>query len=384
MNYYSFDGLQYLYIHWPFCLYKCHFCDFVALASHDEYMERYHYALKKEIIDFAEDQQQKYSLKTIYMGGGTPSTYPLPLLLDTFATLKSRFTFEPDIEITLEVNPGAITKEAVQAWKGMGINRLSVGVQSLQDGALHTLNRLQKKADVIELFSIVPDYISNVSVDFILGLPYVSSSQWKEMIVEAMQWPITHISIYFLMVHEKTPLYFKVHTSAVLLPPDEEIIDLYWWTVQTLQDHGFNRYEVSNFAKNGYESRHNKAYWDRKKYKAFGLGACSFDGQYRFQNEKQLMKYMQNIEQNVSVLYEEEQLTIKQVQTERIMLGLRLTTGMMVSEVLQDFTEQEKENFYAAVAILENQGLLEHKNGKIALTPHGFLVENEVAVRLFP
>ena len=356
----------------------------MALASHDEYMERYHYALKKEIIDFADQEDQKYGLKTIYMGGGTPSTYPLPLLLDTFATLKSRFTFASDIEVTLEVNPGAITQEAVQMWERMGINRLSVGIQSLQDEALHTLNRLQKKADVLELFTIVPKYISNVSVDFILGLPYVSSSQWKEMILEAMQWPITHISIYFLMVHEKTPLYFKIRTNVVTLPPDEEIIELYWWTVQTLQQYGFERYEVSNFAKKGFESRHNKAYWDRKKYKAFGLGACSFDGKFRFQNEKQLLKYMSNVELNAPIVYEQEELTLQQIKTERIMLGLRLTQGMQVDEVIYDFTDREKEQFYTTVQELQAQGFLEYTKGRIALTPHGFLVENEVAVRLFP
>lgn len=381
---YSFGSLEYLYIHWPFCPYKCNFCDFVALASHEQFMHRYHESLLREIKQFQKDHQQRFSLKTIYIGGGTPSTYPLSSLLDTFATLEHVFFFDAGTEVTLEVNPGTVKENALKTWKEAGINRLSIGVQSLKDTVLENLNRHQKAIQVRTLLSEASCMFENISVDFILGLPGVSAGEWKKMIDEAMQWPIKHISIYFLMVHEKTPLYFKVKKKSIVLPPDEEIIDLYYWTVDILNQHGFDRYELSNFAKKGFESKHNQAYWQRKNYKGFGLGACSFNGKVRFQNHKNLGMYLESAGDVESLVFEAEQLTQEKVGIEKIMLGLRQSAGVDIADIMQELHDEQQHKFLQKVSMLQEQGFVVCDGGKLYLTPQGFVLENEVAVSLFP
>ena len=382
MNY-SFSAMQHLYVHWPFCPYKCHFCDFVAMASHEQFMQDYHKALLQEIELFIPQAASNRRLETIYFGGGTPSTYPAPLLLDMFAILKKHFEFDHTTEITIEVNPGTVTPELLIAWQKAGINRLSIGVQSLKDVVLKSLNRHQTKQDVENVLKDASIYFQNLSVDFILGLPGVSDDEWKLMIQEAMNWPIKHISVYFLTVHEDTPLYFKVKTNRMTLPPDDGTVDLYDWTVETLAQHGFARYELSNFAKSGFESRHNAAYWDRKNYKGFGLGACSFNGTVRFQNVKNLGKYLELLGQKETVIQASEQLTSTQIALEKIMLGLRQSKGLVVADYMKEATPSQQLHFVQGAEKLKVNGLIEHANDIIRLTPKGYALENEVALQLF-
>lgn len=380
---YVFKGLEYLYIHWPFCPYKCHFCDFVAMASHEQFMTDYHKALCQE-IELARPFIESKPLKTIYLGGGTPSTYPADLLLDTFGILRKYYVFDEKTEVTIEVNPGTATSELLQVWHKVGINRLSIGVQSLKDQILKSLNRHQTVAQVRTLLAEASLYFENISVDFILGLPGVSDEEWKLMIQEAMTWPIKHISVYFLMVQENTPLYFKVQSKKVNLPPDDMTVDLYDWTVDYLKQHGFDRYELSNFAKKGFQSRHNQAYWDRKPYRGFGLGACSFNGEMRFQNNKNLGRYIEQLAQQEFSIEMSELLTVQQIAMEKIMLGLRCEQGMSVVDYVKNLDDNQRAYFFASVAELEQAGLLEYVEGIVRLTPKGFALENEVAVRLFP
>lgn len=304
---------NYLYIHWPFCPYKCHFCPFVALAAHDQYMQDYHNALCREIENCSIATNRKDRLESIFMGGGTPSTYPEDMLLDMFGKLNKSFIFDKQTEVTIEVNPGTVTYNKLLVWKQTGINRLSIGVQSLNTKVLHGLNRLQTNEDVFDLIDKASGLFNNISVDLIIGLPGVSEIEWKEFLAKVVTWPITHISIYFLTVHENTQLYFGVKKKKVVLPADEQVVDLYYWSVEFLSKNGFEQYEISNFAKKGFESRHNKAYWNRVPYKAFGLGACSFDGKMRFQNEKNLMTYINNLNNNKSVITFAEDLNSEQM-----------------------------------------------------------------------
>lgn len=370
-----------LYIHWPFCPYKCHFCPFVAIAGHDQFMNRYHTALVKEIKDFGA-QAGKQPIETIFFGGGTPSTYPLPLLLDTFGTLEDMFEIDTQAEITIEVNPGTVSPEHLQVWKHVGINRLSIGVQSLKDEALKSLNRHQSAAQVLHLLKQAAPLFDNISVDLILGLPEVSSTEWQELLAQVVTWPIKHVSIYFLTIHENTPLYFKVQQNKVDLPPDETIIPLYHWTVEWLARHGFEQYELSNFAKPGYESRHNTVYWERKPYKGFGLGACSFDGALRLQNEKNLMKYMAAVDQNQSHIISVESLSADQIGLEKLMLGLRRRSGVLLDEITQGLDEHDRLKRIQAIERLKSHEFLFEREGRLVLTPRGLLLENEVIVQI--
>jgi len=353
------------------------------MASHEQFMKDYHLALIKEIELFEPSHGSKVHLKTIYFGGGTPSTYPGDLLLDTFAILKKYFIFDQNTEVTIEVNPGTVNQDLLKVWHEAGINRLSIGVQSLKDQVLKSLNRHQTALDVYKVLEDASQYFDNVSVDFILGLPGVTTDEWKSTIKEAMKWPIKHISIYFLMVQEDTPLYFKVKAKKMTLPPDDETVDLYQWAVDTLNDNGFERYELSNFAKPGFESRHNTAYWERKAYKGFGLGACSFDGTNRFQNGKNLGKYLEKMLIGDSPIEEVEHLTQQQIALEKIMLGLRQRKGLLIADYMFDATEAQKNHFFKGAILLKEAGLLEEVDGIVRLTPKGYALENEVTLRLF-
>jgi oxygen-independent coproporphyrinogen-3 oxidase len=383
MYYNYLSDTQSLYIHWPFCPYKCHFCPFVALAGQDQFMEQYHTALMREIEAFVRQSSKKHTLQTIYFGGGTPSTYPTHLLLDMVSILKDGFDFLPGIEITIEVNPGTVNLEQLQAWKRMGINRLSIGVQSLKDSVLKKLNRHQSIDDVHRVLAWADGLFENVSVDFILGLPDVSAADWKGMLDTTVIWPINHISVYFLTVHENTPLYFRIKQQLVELPCDDETVDLYHWTREILVQNNFKQYEVSSFARPGYESVHNRAYWNRKPFKGFGLGAWSFDGAARFENEKNLLTYMKTAQEggNTAAVY--EVLTVDQVRLEKIMLGIRQIKGVLLEDIMNDLSKNGQERLWTSISLLQEQGLISMSDNHIVITPRGLSVENMIAQKLF-
>lgn len=383
MNYNYHADTRSLYIHWPFCPYKCHFCPFVALAGHDQFMEQYHEALRAEISEFVRKGAKKNDVETIYFGGGTPSTYPIHLLLDTLSILNTEFNILPGAEITIEVNPGTITTEHVQAWRNMGINRLSIGVQSLKDSVLKNLNRHQSMSDVFNALTITQQMFDNVSVDFILGLPGVSCAEWKEMIELVVKWPINHISVYFLTVHESTPLYFRVQKKMVELPCDDEVVDLYHWTRNIFVQNGFNQYEISSFARTGYESKHNRTYWNRMPFKGFGLGAWSFDGLARFENEKNLLTYIKLAKEKHDTVIVRELLTVDQIRLEKIMLGIRQIKGVAFEEIMKGLSENEQERLKKTIGLLQEQGFIINRGDHIMITPIGLSVENTIAQKLF-
>ena len=198
MSYSQQVDIRSLYIHWPFCPYRCHCCPFIALASQDQFMERYHNALTQEIKQFGQKYEKKLILDTIYLGGGTPSTYPDQFLLDTFDILSNTFVIQQNTEITIEINPGTVSQEQLHLWSSVGINRLSIGVQSLNGSVLYRLNQLKKSEDVCSVFEYVRGIFHNISIDLVLGLPGVSANEWKDILCQVVTWPITHIIWIFL------------------------------------------------------------------------------------------------------------------------------------------------------------------------------------------
>lgn len=372
-----------LYIHWPFCPYRCHFCPFVAFAGQDQFMEQYHAALKKEIISFAQDQSQRLSINTIFFGGGTPSTYPNNLLLDMLGILRKEYDLLPSLEMTIEVNPGTVKPGQLAVWKEGGINRLSIGVQSLNDHILKGLNRHQSARDVRNLLDEAHHLFENMSIDLILGLPGISEIEWKQMLEEIVTWPIKHISVYFLTVHEHTQLYYKVASKQITLPVDDTIVDLYYWTRSFLMEHQFLQYELSNFARPGYESKHNSAYWDRVAYRGFGVGACSFDGKSRFENEKNLMLYLQKAELGAdAVIKNRESLTNDQIYLEKIMLGLRRSRGIPDHELTANLTLKKEKIIRERLHLLKQEGFIHQESDSWKLTAAGLAVENDILARL--
>jgi oxygen-independent coproporphyrinogen-3 oxidase len=231
--------------------------------------------------------------------------------------------------------------------------------------------------------NLVPDYFDNISVDLILGLPGTNRRMWEDTLRSVVSWPIRHISIYLLMMYNKTPLFFKCRNSKITLLDDTDLIDMYVKTVSFLQDYGFVQYEISNFAKKGFESIHNQAYWDRFPYKGFGLGASSFDGASRFVNEKNLFYYIKRCNgSNGFPGGTKEVLSNEQVFLEVLMLGLRQKKGVDLQDVLYFLKDDAKSKFLNGIEDLENESLIQNQGGRIYLTLKGMLLENEVILSL--
>ncbi|MBY0353867.1 radical SAM family heme chaperone HemW [Candidatus Babeliales bacterium] len=373
-----------LYIHWPFCSTKCNYCDFVAFEQHQDFQEAYHHALLKEIEHFvATNPLYHPDITTIFIGGGTPSLYPLEYMSQLFDTLKKHFNFSGIKELSMEANPADISEERLDAWDSFGINRLSMGVQVLDDNVLLKLNRRQRTADVHNALRMIPKYFNNFSMDFILGLPGVSDSTWDASITCALESQAKHVSVYFLMVHEKTPLYFEVKKGNVKLKDDMQIIAQHEHTIARLTAGGFEQYEISNFARPGYASIHNQAYWERLPYQGFGIGACSFDGTQRFMNEKNLTTYLTNVfNKNFENLSTCEKLTPDQEKLEMLMLGLRQNKGVGLHRVVYCLDKEKKQRIFDTLELLKSQGLIVQNNDQIRLTLKGMALENEIILKL--
>lgn len=352
------------------------------MAGHDQFMDQYQKALNTEIKQFIEVIGYKPALETIYVGGGTPSTWPNEMLLDTSGILKDMCNLGQLAEFTIEINPGTVDSDQFQVWKECGINRLSIGVQSQKDEVLKKLNRHQKITDVLSLLDQASAHFENISVDIIVGLPGVSPEDWRDLLKQLVTWPIKHVSLYFLQVHENTALFLNVSKKRVLLPPDDETVALYYWSRDFLRQEGFLHYELSSFARPGYESKHNSAYWDRKSYKGFGIGACSFDGKARFQNEKNLFNYIKNMQEAKDVVIYREELTVEQIRLENLMLGLRRSKGVAWESIVAGMSSKDRHMLEDRLAELVKQQYVSHQDGIVNLTPQGLVVENEVVSQL--
>lgn len=384
---------EHLYIHWPFCKKKCWYCDFTSFAKQNDYIEQYHQALCNEIISFAKAHKKKPKIKTIFFGGGTPSLYPLPLLTELFDVLRKNFILDDAQEITIEVNPGTVTKKHLETWKKLGINRLSIGVQILDETILKKINRDQTNRSVIDLLTIaqlskknnlcVYPYFDSVSVDLILGLPGTTTKIWFDTLDYLTSQKINHISIYFLTIYEKTPLYFKIQDKSITLPDEDWFIETYTKTIDFLEQKNYLQYEISNFAKPGFESIHNRAYWDRKPYQGFGISAASFDGKKRLVNSKNLIEYIGCWHNAKSQgCFTQETLTPENVFLEELMLGLRQKKGVDLQRMVYSLRKAKQRSFVEKVSELQKQGLIKKENGHIFLTTRGLVLENEVILHV--
>jgi oxygen-independent coproporphyrinogen-3 oxidase len=379
---------EHIYLHWPFCAQRCSYCDFVALVGHEAFTKRYHKALVTEIDQFADFlSPKKPQVKTIFMGGGTPSLCPLDLFADIFARCFDRFDVAKDAEISIEANPTGVTDEHFRVWKAAGVNRLSFGVQVLDDKVNDDLGRPQASAEVIDSVQRASKYFDNISVDLIIGLPNVSEEIWRDTLNQVVTWPINHVSMYLLTVYEHTQLFHAVKRGKVRLDDVDRIADRFEWTIDFLTNSGFEQYEISNFSKPGKYSRHNSAYWNLVPYQGFGISASSYDGKRRFMKEKSLIPYLERIETGggldrlgrTGML---ETLTIANNELETVMLGLRQTKGVAIADILKTKDEAETKRLHQSFKDLEIAGLIERKSGKINLTVRGMMIENEIVASL--
>ncbi len=322
------------------------------------------------------ERSQGETLETIYFGGGTPSLLSTEQLKQILDCLKNSFQIANNCEITLETNPGTVTKEKLKAMKELGINRLSLGVQTFDPALIAKLARGHNVEDAIESLGWAFEAgFANISLDLIYGLPKQSIESWKETIDQALKQPIQHISCYSLAIEEGTP--FKkiyVSSSNELLPQETELATMYETLQTKLTEKGFKQYEVSNFAKPGFESRHNKAYWENKEFYGFGVSAHEFIAGKRRAHSRSLEAYLNNP-------LEQEELDCNP-QIEELMLALRTAEGLDLVKYQSKFETVLYKTYKEFIDKCIQENLLTLENNYLKLTPKGFLLSNEIIARL--
>ncbi|MDE5601814.1 MAG: radical SAM family heme chaperone HemW [Clostridia bacterium] len=371
-----------LYIHLPFCKSKCQYCDFNSRAYQDEgTVFSYLNALNRE-IRYAAKAYEKAKISTVYIGGGTPSLLDESKIKSLCRSLSESFDLSEVSEFSIECNPESITEEKLIAYKECGINRISIGVQSLNDANLRTIGRLHNAETAIEKIKLASRYFDNVSCDVIVGLPY-DTNEVVESDLKTLAPLVQHMSVYALTLEEGTPLAKRVNDGRLLLPTEDEVADFLDLTSVTLEKFGLKKYEISNFARAYRESKHNYGYWTDEEYIGLGAGAHSYiktsDGEkplaapIRFASPSDIHAYIAGI--NCVDSYESvprvemRVLSEKDVWNERVMLGLRTVRGVE-SSLLKEKIPAELSGFFV------------EKDGYTALTPQGLSVMNSILVRI--
>jgi oxygen-independent coproporphyrinogen-3 oxidase len=373
-----------LYIHIPFCEKRCIYCDFYTVAGMASRIPDYIAALKKEIaLRAAESFWQRQRFATIFFGGGTPSLLSPQQLAEILDTVFNSFQFERHPEITIEANPGTITSEQLAQYRFAGVNRLSLGVQSLHAEELEQLDRIHSPQQAMDAVAMARHAgFDNINMDFIFALPQQTILRWQESLERALELQPTHISAYNLTIEHGTPLDAKIRKGEVQPLSEEEERKFYHSTMDFLERHGYRQYEVSNFAKPNFEARHNIKYWDGSVYLGLGASAHSYDGQRRFWNVANLRKYLEALA--AARLPEDyaEQLTESQRMFETAFLGLRQRRGVDLAAFAKKFRRSFDKTFNGVVGDMEKGGLLIRRDNYLQLTREGLFLCDEICAKL--
>jgi len=358
-----------VYIHIPFCASKCFYCDFYSVTNKN-LEEAYINALTEEILSEAELLGER-AVDTIYIGGGTPSSINEKYIIKILDLLK--LFCSNNAEITIEVNPESVTREKLQAYFDAGINRISIGLQSVNDITLKKIGRLATLKEFKNAYNMAVDVgFKNISCDVIIGLPDETLDMFKTTVDYILSLKhITHISAYSLELHENTKLDFLVSNNFISLPDENTERQMKYLLDKKLEEAGFNRYEISNYAKHGYESKHNLKYWNQEEYLGFGAAAASFVNSIRYANISNIDKYIKNISYGLSNKETIEEMDKLGLIKEYVILKLRLKQGVNLIEFKSRFKQDINELFKDKIDLLISQGLLEKVEDSIRLTYKG-------------
>lgn len=352
-----------LYIHIPFCVKKCRYCDFLSAPSSEKERQEYVESLCRKIRSYGE-LAKAYHVSTIFIGGGTPSILEGTQILNVMEAIRGTFPVDSGAEISMEMNPGTVTKEKLKTFKHAGINRLSIGLQSADNRELKMLGRIHTYEDFLETYDMARKTgFENINVDLISAIPFQSVKSFDETLMKTAELDPEHISVYSLIIEEGTPFYDRYGNGkrANELPSEEEERLMYEHTRDILREYGYNRYEISNYAKQGRECRHNLGYWNRAEYLGIGTGAASLLEEYRFTEGEEPVK-----------------LTMKEQVEEYMFLGLRKIEGVS-RQVFNDCFGCTMESIYGGVLDkLCQEGLIEKSGDFIRLTERGIDVSNYV------
>jgi len=357
-----------IYIHIPFCIRKCAYCDFLSAPAEEAVREQYVRSLRQEIKS-CRSLGEQYQAATVFFGGGTPSILTGEQLAGILEEVRSWFTLGPDAEITVECNPGTLTEEKLRGYKRAGVNRLSIGLQSAQNEELKTLGRIHTWEEFLETYRMAREEgFANLNVDLMSALPGQKQETWADTLAKVLALSPEHISAYSLIVEEGTPFferYGEGQPGEKELPDEETERQIYYDTKEILAAAGYERYEISNYARPGFACRHNLSYWERTDYKGFGIGAASLLDNVRYKNSTELEPYL-----NGSFSYESaEQLTHSEQLEETMFLGLRKMEGVAL-------TEELRKVYGDVFRDLEQKGLLKRSADRAVLTDRGIDVSN--------
>lgn len=362
-----------LYIHIPFCKSKCPYCDFYSLPKSDENIEKYINSLTDEIQTHKRTamftQNFDFSFDTIYFGGGTPSVLSIFQIADILDCIKANYIISPNAEITMECNPSTIDRQYIKSLALLGINRISLGLQSAVDNERRSLGRLADKNKVNQCIDLLRKYgINNISLDVMLGVPCQTLNSLKETVDFLIQSQVPHISAYMLSIEEGT--FFHRKQSTLNLPDEDTVCDMYSYLSAELSNNGFEHYEISNFAKKGFESKHNTKYWECKEYLGLGPSAHSFIDGKRFFFDRSINSFINE--------YPAQFDDFGGDSDEFIMLGLRLNKGISNEEYKARFGCDIPKSVINKASQFQESNHLIIKNGNIALTEKGMLISNYI------
>jgi len=387
------DNTISIYVHIPFCIKKCPYCDFNSVATADIPDDVYINALNRELFFHIKERPvlSKKTLETIYIGGGTPSLISPHNIKRLLSSIKQSFAESNPEEITIEINPGTITKNSLTAFRDAGINRLSIGIQSFNDKTLKTLGRVHSADNSLKCYEYARTTgFDNIGIDLIFGVPGQSVEEWEEDLKTAVALRPEHISAYNLTV-EKGTLFFELQKNGgLVLPSEEDQVLMYELAIDSLKEAGYNHYEISNFSLTGFESQHNMRYWSCMDYIGLGAGAHSYisspDWGIRWWNESDPDAYMQQIKKATAeqgqAIAGKERLTKKEALEEGIFLGLRRTSGINMNWFAARFNTSLKNLCHQKIAELKTGGLIYEDGSIIRLTRKGLTLSNEVFAEL--
>lgn len=371
-----------LYLHIPFCVKKCNYCDFLSAPAGEETRAAYVDALLEEIRGF--DEPEDYEVVTVFFGGGTPSILPGQAIFRIMEVLREKFSFRKGAEITLEANPGTVDKEKLSFYKKAGINRLSFGLQSADAEELKKLGRIHTWEKFLESFQLAREAgFSNINVDLMSALPGQTKESWEKTLRQVLALQPEHISAYSLIIEEGTPFY-QLYEKDVerrdageepeLLPSEEEERAMYEATGRILKEQGYLHYEISNYAKPGRECCHNLGYWQRRDYLGFGLGAATLLNPVRYKNTEDLEAYLGGdfSKKEFFVLTKDNQIE------ETMFLGLRVLEGVSKEKFREQFSCELRVVYRKELEKLEEEGLLEEEGDFVRLTSRGIDLSNPV------
>lgn len=369
-----------IYIHIPFCIKKCLYCDFLSAPAGQQLQSAYMDALRQE-IERESKSYVNHCVKTIFVGGGTPSILPGEEIKKLFHILRSNYILAQDCEITIEVNPGTVTKEKLKTYRQAGINRLSLGLQSANDQELRDLGRIHNYETFLQTYeAVVKTGFNNINIDLMSAVPGQTVASYCETLrrITALEPAPTHISAYSLIIEEGTPFY----TQTPELPDEDSEREMYKITNDFLFTRGYHRYEISNYAKEGYECRHNTVYWQRGEYVGFGIGAASLIDNCRYSNIRDIESYINCVTQKKEIKEEKQKLSIEEQMEEFMFLGLRMVKGVSPAQFADCFGQTIDWIYPGIIDEFCKQGLLikqgSGKETRVALTDWGMDVSNQV------